>query len=482
MFMWFYNKYQPAWLLSVIMITSEIFIVCERWMFLSVVDFIHGNEQGQHDFSDDCPPRPAYHALKFPKESTLFYWSEDQTAVVINLFGVYSPIFSTFFAGIYSDKYGGRNAVLLGLVLSGSVSSVSYLVVLRNDYVFIAMLVLRRIGEGMITAAVWSLAGKWSRAHERTMFVSILFIGQYLGLFIGELLSRTPITWRTACHISGVIYFINAFWFWLIFRCEYVPKTCKVTLIPWHDIIMSVSLYILTALIISCTIIGYVAQEQILVMYVNEILYLDFDTKWVVDFTMFLTKTVALLLCGAASDYIILKGFLSPFALRRTIPVVLLPFFYFALFVVRRARCDIDVVLACCVVLNFICVTFQSTVYTATLDVAYSFSGVIFGIIIWFSNFINHKIMYLVAYFADIHVSIKSYNKVFLLSTVIATGFSLPFILFGVRKIPWGDVVPEGNDRNGELQTAVLKETVPTFKDSSDPSDGPQNEEVHKNV
>ncbi|XP_054276751.1 uncharacterized protein LOC128995758 [Macrosteles quadrilineatus] len=434
------------------MAISQLIIRCERLLVYEVAGFPDTNLHYKRLGDDDvCSPRPNHKSGHYSRAYPVFYWSEQQFDAVFNICSLYIPICSTFFAGIYSDKYGGKNAVLLGLVLCVLVTSASYLVILHNDYVFFCMLLVRKIAEGMMIAAVCSLAGKWAIPGERTAFVGILLEGKSLGHLLGGFLIRRRPSWNVLCYINACICFVTAVCWWILFRFQYIPKPKTFKIIPWKSMAHSTSPYVLTLLILSCTLI--VSTSEQLLIYASQELYLDVSSEQIVEVMVVSSETLAYFLCASFSDYIVSQKLLSSFALGRTITCALFPIFYCTLLMVKAAGCSLETVLACCVMLHFVSASFLTTVNAIALEVTSAYSGVVFAILLWFSHLFDDKIRSFLSYVSGIKFSFKSWSELFLMSAVVATLLSLPFIFCGIKKTTWGNGVRQ-EDKNLPLESA----------------------------
>lgn len=386
-------------------------------------------------------------------QSSSFYWTERQKATV-EIIRTYSPVFSFLFGGLYSDKYGGHRVVSVGLIVYAIIMSTGYLYKLNNNYIFMTMLAVRRVGQGITWAAIFSLAGKLAMSDQRTIFVSVLLAGEGIGVYLAYIVSRIIRKWRNISMFLGFVNFVTAIWWWMICRHAQFPTVCRISHIPWKSMMTSVSLYAIVLLNSSSYLFNLISVKGYEI-YAKRVIFFKFNPEWVVIFVFRLTDMFSYIFCGASSDYIISKRYVSFSIVRRTFVGLSVVTLICTLVVVKVAQCDRFVVLGCFIILHYAAAIAWSTSMAAILDFSPLCSGIITGIS-FMSAIVLSSPLYSVL--SDIFVSgdskaeIISWSELFFATAFIGSLFSLPFVCSGIKETSWS-TEPSLRSRRKHLDT-----------------------------
>jgi len=119
-----------------------------------------------------------------------------------------------------ADRFGGRLLFGGGVLLSSVISLLTPAAARLHLSVFVLLRVLSGLGNGVLYPAVHALVVRWSAPKHRTLSVTIVLVGEFVGVVVGMLLSGVLCDhgfaggWPSVFYVFGMVGCVwSAAWF-----------------------------------------------------------------------------------------------------------------------------------------------------------------------------------------------------------------------------------------------------------------------------
>ena len=177
-----------------------------------------------------------------------------------------------------ADRFGGRLLFGGGVLLSSVISLLTPAAARLHLGVFVLLRVLSGLGNGVLYPALHAMIARWSAPNHRTLSVTLVFVGEFVGVVVGMLLSGVLCDhgfaggWPTVFYVFGMVGCVwSVAWFLLCYDSpathpristterEYWEKMIGATQLvarpptSWRNILTSLPVWALTvALFVYC--------------------------------------------------------------------------------------------------------------------------------------------------------------------------------------------------------------------------------------
>ena len=123
-----------------------------------------------------------------------------------------------------ADRFGGRLLFGGGVLLSSVISLLTPAAARLHLSVFVLLRVLSGLGNGVLYPAVHALVVRWSAPKHRTLSVTIVLVGEFVGVVVGMLLSGVLCDhgfaggWPSVFYVFGMVGCVwSVAWFLLCY-------------------------------------------------------------------------------------------------------------------------------------------------------------------------------------------------------------------------------------------------------------------------
>uniref|UniRef100_A0A182XA81 Major facilitator superfamily (MFS) profile domain-containing protein n=1 Tax=Anopheles quadriannulatus TaxID=34691 RepID=A0A182XA81_ANOQN len=172
---------------------------------------------GHNNISDGTTNQTMIENSKVPDYGPRYNWSSHDQSIILGAY-FYGYLISSLPAGIFAERFGGRNMVGLSLAFSALLTALTPLAADNGMWATIANRVALGILGGFLYPALHNLISKWAPPDEKGKFVSALMGGTFGTVITWPLVGVLIETlgWSFAFYIPAVISAIVAVLWYII--------------------------------------------------------------------------------------------------------------------------------------------------------------------------------------------------------------------------------------------------------------------------
>jgi len=354
-----------------------------------------------------------------------------------------------------ADRFGGKWLFGGSVLLSSVVALLTPSAARIHIDVLIILRVLSGLGEGVVMPAIYAMVARWSAPKYRSIVVTVIYVGEVLGIIFGMLLSGVLCDygfaggWPSAFYVFGsfgcvcsIVWFLlcynspsdhprisareRKYWETVIGATELVahPPT------PWREIFTSVPVWALAVAYFANTW-GFSTLAGCLPLFMNDVLGFDMTRNGTFSALPFVASLAVLPLSGLFADWLRSPGKLSTNAVRKIICAVGFTLAGGFINLVGYVGCNRALaVVIMCVVITFSCVEF-SCVGVNQLDLAPLHAGKIMGLTFAIANLASIAGPLAVGILTSSSSTRSEWQNVFYLTAGIYAVGAVVFVIFG---------------------------------------------------
>ncbi|KAK3909172.1 Putative inorganic phosphate cotransporter [Frankliniella fusca] len=288
-----------------------------------------GNQTAAGDDSDASPAHPVGE----------FSWTPSHQGVILSSF-YYGYVVSHLPGGVFADRFGGKHALGLGLLVTSVTTLLSPAAARIGSGYLIALRIIMGLGEGVTFPAISALLSEWIPPCERSRLGAFVYAGAQLGSVLGTAgggLALHYLEWPATFYIFGAL---GMAWYalWLVL-CYSSPakhpfisqeerdflthqikqvgeESAARSSTPWRGILTSKPVWGLVVIQVGHDW-GFFTMLTDLPKYMRSVLRFDIAQNGLLSSLPYLTMWGMSMVFGALADWLIARGCLSVLNVRR---------------------------------------------------------------------------------------------------------------------------------------------------------------------
>ncbi|XP_035663541.1 sialin-like [Branchiostoma floridae] len=286
-----------------------------------------------------------------------FSWDPITQGRIIGAYS-YGHVFSQVMGGFLEARFGGKKVLGLSILLSSVLTLLTPAAAFAGEWWLFVVRVVVGFVQGVVYPSAFGILSKWSLPSERSRLITIVFLGETLGVIVGFSLTARLITqfgWAVTLYITGVTGLVLCcIWCLLAFDSPAVhpriseaertyidanlEKTKTDKKIPWVKLFLSAHLWVL--IYIHCTECwGFFLMLTSLPLYMDTILNFNIDANGALSSLPYLTQMASRILSSLIIDTVIKQSDFKKVSIRKTCTLALVGVAA-CLVAVGHVRCD----------------------------------------------------------------------------------------------------------------------------------------------
>ncbi|XP_066265299.1 sialin-like isoform X1 [Branchiostoma lanceolatum] len=376
-----------------------------------------------------------------------FSWDPITQGRIIGAYS-YGHVLSQVLGGFLEARFGGKKVLGLSILLSSVLTLLTPAAAFSGEWWLFAVRVAVGFVQGVVYPSTFGILSRWAPPSERGRLLTIVTIGETLGVFVGFSLTAHLITqfgWAVTLYITGVAGLaFCCIWCLLAFdspdvhpriteaekkyiECN-LERTRKGRKIPWLKMLSSPHLWVL--IYIHCTDgWGFFMMLACLPLYMDTILNFNLDTNGALSTLPYLTLMASRILSSLIIDPVIKRSSFKKVNIRKTCILALVGVAA-CLVAVGHVRCDSTAAIAMLCLATIMEGVMMPGFYPIYTELTLGFSGVAFGISNAVANCAGFVVPLMVGILTDENQTVEAWQKVFYISAAISVSGSVMALAF----------------------------------------------------
>uniref|UniRef100_A0A182NQ00 Major facilitator superfamily (MFS) profile domain-containing protein n=1 Tax=Anopheles dirus TaxID=7168 RepID=A0A182NQ00_9DIPT len=391
---------------------------------------------------------------KVPDYGPRYNWSSHDQSIILGAY-FYGYLISSLPAGIFAERYGGRNMVGLSLAFSALLTALTPLAADNGMWATIANRVALGILGGFLYPALHNLISKWAPPDEKGKFVSALMGGTFGTVITWPLVGVLIETlgWSFAFYIPAAIAaFAAVLWYIIVADSpaahprirseekEYIEKSLgdtisKSKLLPPVVSLASSPPFLALLVLHFGNLWGLYFLITAAPKFMSEVLGFNLAKAGFLSALPYLARSIAAFLFGTVGDVFRKKSIMSVTAIRKSFCLFshIIP----GLFLVGLIYIGFDPYV--CVAIITLSLGFNGASTMTNLqnsqDLAPNFAGTLYGIINFVGTSSGFISPILVAHFTVEQSTMSEWQYVFMIGAAAYIVPALIFVVFGSGQV-----------------------------------------------
>ncbi|XP_034241408.1 sialin-like isoform X2 [Thrips palmi] len=341
---WVQQRYVLYLMLFLAVLNMYTMRVC---LSVAIVQMAHAEPSGDNATEavdpERCPENPQQgdggpSLTPQPDAAAEFAWDSVLQGFILSSF-YYGYVVSHLPGGVFADRFGGKHALGLGLLITSLTTLLSPPAARLGAGWLITLRVFMGLGEGVTFPAISALLSQWVPPKQRSRVGAFVYAGGQLGTVLGNAISGLllhnfdwPITFYFF-GLLGVIWYV--LWVALCFSTpnqhpfisakereylnEHIMPASKQAFqvrTPWRGILTSLPVWGLVVIQVGHDW-GFFTMLTDLPKYMRSVLRFDIATNGVLSSLPYLTMWVMSLGMSAIADWLLVRNILTLLQVRR---------------------------------------------------------------------------------------------------------------------------------------------------------------------
>ncbi|XP_041783948.1 sialin-like [Anopheles merus] len=423
-----------------------------------------------NNISDGATNQTMIENSKVPDYGPRYNWSSHDQSIILGAY-FYGYLISSLPAGIFAERFGGRNMVGLSLAFSALLTALTPLAADNGMWATIANRVALGILGGFLYPALHNLISKWAPPDEKGKFVSALMGGTFGTVITWPLVGVLIETlgWSFAFYIPAVISAIVAVLWYIIVadspsthprikaeEKDYIEKSLgdtisKSKLLPPIASLATSPPFLALLVLHFGNLWGLYFLITAAPKFMSEVLGFKLAKAGFLAALPYLARSLAAFLFGTVGDLLRKNSIMRVTAIRKSFCLFshIIP----GLFLVGLIYIGFDPYV--CVAIITLSLGFNGASTMTNLqnsqDLAPNFAGTLYGIINFVGTSSGFISPILVAHFTVQQSTMEEWQYVFIIGAAAYIVPALIFIVFGSGQVQkWNE--PKQTQANAEFQ------------------------------
>ncbi|XP_078583644.1 sialin-like [Branchiostoma floridae x Branchiostoma japonicum] len=376
-----------------------------------------------------------------------FSWDPVTQGRIIGAYS-YGNVFSQVMGGFLEARFGGKKVLGLSILLSSVLTLLTPAAAFAGEWWLFVVRVVVGFVQGVVYPSAFGILSKWSLPSERSRLITIVFLGETLGVIVGFSLTArltTQFGWAVTLYITGVTGLVFCcIWCLLAFDSPAVhpriseaertyieanlEKTKTDKKIPWVKLFLSAHLWVL--IYIHCTECwGFFLMLTSLPLYMDTILNFNIDANGALSSLPYLTQMASRILSSLIIDTVIKQLDFKKVNIRKTCTLALVGVAA-CLVAIGHVRCDSTAAITMLCLATAMSGVMIPGFFPCFTELTLGFSGVAFGISNTVANCAGFIVPMIVGMLTDGNQTIEAWQKVFYIGAAVSVSGSVMALMF----------------------------------------------------